>query len=55
MHSVCNSCAMLYVFMHADVQAEELRGFKDNIVAEQENVAAAWALQQINTEPGALP
>jgi hypothetical protein len=41
-------------FVHADVQAEELQGFKDNVVAEQENVAAAWALQQLTTEPGAL-
>jgi len=34
-------------------KAGELGGFKDNLVAEQENVAAAWALEQIKHEPGA--
>ncbi len=57
MPTFCNSGTVTYLYMcfvHADVQTAELRGFKDNLVAEQENVAAAWALQQLKTEPGAL-
>lgn len=40
--------------MLTDAQGEELQGFKDNIVCEQENAAAAWALQQLESgeEPG---
>ena len=40
---------------HADAHGKELEGFKDNLVSEQENAAAAWALQELQAEraPGA--
>ena len=52
--ALCNSCTIkCSVCSYMLMQVKELRGFKDHMVDEQENAAAAWVLEQIKAEPGA--
>lgn len=54
LHQPLNFMGQLVDTINKNVEkGDELEGFKNNILFEQENVAAAWALKMMEKEPGA--